>query len=54
MADAAITAALWLASTTGHRPRGAVGIALLLVFTAFVVWYFWRRRKNDQDRDPRR
>ncbi|HEX4035049.1 MAG TPA: hypothetical protein VHX66_11450 [Solirubrobacteraceae bacterium] len=54
MPDAAMTAALWLASTAGHRPRGAVGIVLVLVFTAVVIWYFRRRRGSDQDRDQRR
>jgi hypothetical protein len=54
MPPAAITAALVLAATTGHRPRGFSGIVLLLIVTAAVAYYFWRRRKATEERDERR
>jgi hypothetical protein len=54
MPHTAITAALVLAATTGHRPHGFVGVVLLLIVTAGVAYYFWRRRKATRERDERR
>jgi hypothetical protein len=54
MPHTAITAALVLAATTGHRPHGFIGVALVLIVTAGVVYYFWWRRKATRERDERR
>jgi hypothetical protein len=54
MPQAAITAALVLAATTGHRPHGFIGVVLVLIVTAGVAYYFWWRRKTQRERDERR
>lgn len=54
MPHAAITAALVLAATTGHRRHGFIGLVLLLIVIAGVAYYFWRRRKVRQERDKQR
>jgi len=54
MPHAAITAALALAATAGHRPHGFIGTALAVIVTAGVVYYFWWRRKSTRERDERR
>jgi hypothetical protein len=54
MLHAAITAALVLAATTGHRPHGFIGVVLVLIVTAGVAYYFWWRRKTQRERDERR
>ena len=54
MLHAAITAALVLVATTGHRPHGFIGVVLVLIVTAGVAYYFWWRRKTQRERDERR
>jgi len=54
MPHPAITAALVLAATTGHRPHGFIGVLIFLIVTAGVVYYFWWRRKAGREPDERR